>query len=247
MPETDLELLVRAAHAAAETATRHVGRPLTVTEKPGGQGPVTDADLAVNDTLSGVLQTARPAYGWLSEESALDPTRAFAPRTFIVDPIDGTRSFIDGGEVWAHSLAVAEGDAIVAAVVYLPMTGKLYTAERGAGAALNGAPIRVSGRQRLEGARVLATAPNMAPRFWPEGVPDVRRSYRPSLAYRMCLVADGSFDAMWTFRDTWEWDIAAGALIVAEAGGRVTDGTGAPLRFVTDRALADGVWAGVGR
>ncbi|UMA64193.1 3'(2'),5'-bisphosphate nucleotidase CysQ [Roseivivax marinus] len=245
MPATDLDLLIDAAHRAAEVATRHIGGPLDIREKPGGQGPVTAADLAVNEVLADTLLSARPAYGWLSEESAHDPTRTLAPSTFIVDPIDGTRSFIDGDDIWAHSLAVCDGNEITAAVVYLPLVDKLYTASKGHGAYLNGAPIAPSARTGLEGAHVLATKPNMAPKFWPNGVPNVRRSHRPSLAYRMCLVAEGRFDAMFTFRETWEWDIAAGALVVQEAGANVTDGKGAALRFNSEAAKADGVWAGV--
>ncbi|SFE33365.1 inositol monophosphatase family protein [Roseivivax sediminis] len=245
MPATDLPLLIEAARAAAETATRHIGAPLDVREKPGGQGPVTSADLAVNDTLAEVLLSARPAYGWLSEESGHDPTRMLAPSTFIVDPIDGTRSFIDGADIWAHSLAVCDGGQVTAAVVYLPLVDKLYTASLGHGAYLNGTPIAPSGRTELNGARVLATSPNMAPKFWPNGVPNVKRSHRPSLAYRLCLVAEGRFDAMFTFRETWEWDIAAGTLVVSEAGAPVTDGKGGALRFNTEGGTVDGVWAGV--
>lgn len=243
MPANDLDLLIDAARRAAETATRHIGAPLSVTEKPGGQGPVTDADHAVNDVLAETLLSARPSYGWLSEESAHDPTRSLAPATFIVDPIDGTRSFIDGNETWAHSLAVAEDGRITAAAIYLPLLDKLYTAARGHGAHLNGTPIAPATTARLRGAHVLATRPNMAPKFWPNGVPDVKRSHRPSLAYRLCLVAEGRFDAMWAFRETWEWDIAAGALILEEAGAHVSDGTGAPLTFNTERARAHSILA----
>ncbi|SLN67044.1 Inositol-1-monophosphatase [Roseivivax jejudonensis] len=241
MPATDLSLLVEAAQAAAETATRHIGAPLDVRDKPDGQGPVTAADLAVNETLASILQAARPAYGWLSEESAQDPTRGLAPATFIIDPIDGTRNFIEGGEIWAHSLAVCENGAITAAVVYLPLADKLYTAARGHGARLNDAPIAPTGRPGIDGAHVLATRPNLDPAHWPEGVPDVRRAHRPSLAYRLCLVADGSFDAIFTFRDAWEWDVAAGTLIIEEAGATVTDRDGAPLRFNGPTARVGGL------
>ncbi|MHA6345067.1 inositol monophosphatase family protein [Roseivivax sp. CAU 1761] len=244
MPGSDLDLLIRAARAAAETATRHIGKPLDVAEKPGGQGPVTSADLAVDRVLADLLLSERPAYGWLSEESAHDPTRRLAPAAFIIDPIDGTRSFIDGDRIWAHSLAICEAGAITAACVYLPLVDKLYTAERGRGAQLNGAPIAASARQRLHGARMLATKPNMAPRFWPRGVPRIDRGYRPSLAYRLCLVAEGRYDAMVTFRDTWEWDIAAGALIIEEAGARISDRQGAALAFNSEHARLDGVLAG---
>ncbi|MHA7875333.1 3'(2'),5'-bisphosphate nucleotidase CysQ [Roseivivax sp.] len=243
MPESDLALLTRAAQAAAEVATTFIGGPLGTEEKPDGQGPVTAADLAVNEILEDTLRTARPSYGWLSEESPHDPLRLTSPATFIIDPIDGTRSFIDGSDTWAHSLAVAEAGRITAAVVYLPMRDKLYTAEVAGGARLNGAPIRASGRAEIAGAQVLATKPNVDPKHWPGGVPPFHRAHRPSLAYRLCLVADASFDAMLTFRDAWEWDVAAGTLIVAEAGGQVSDRQGQSLRFNRPDALLPGIVA----
>ena len=243
MRESDLDLLLHAARLAAETATSFVGGPLDVRDKGDGQGPVTAADLAVNAILEDTLRTARPSYGWLSEESPHDPLRLTSPATFIIDPIDGTRSFIDGSDTWAHSLAIAEAGEVTAAVVYLPMRDKLYQAGRGTGALLNGAPIAPSARAALTGAEVLATKPNIDPRHWPGGVPMFRRAHRPSLAYRMCLVADGSFDAMLTFRDAWEWDVAAGALILSEAGARVSDRTGRGLRFNTPHAKTDGIVA----
>ncbi|MHA6324619.1 inositol monophosphatase family protein [Roseivivax sp. CAU 1753] len=244
MPESDLDLLLRAAGLAAETATRFVGGPLDTRDKGDGQGPVTAADIAVNDVLEDTLRSARPAYGWLSEESEDDPLRLTSPATFIVDPIDGTRSFIDGSDTWAHSLAVSVAGEITAAVVFLPMRDKLYQAARGQGAQLNGRAIAPSRRSELAGAEVLATKPNIDPRHWPAGVPKFRRAHRPSLAYRMCLVADGSYDAMLTFRDAWEWDVAAGALILGEAGARVSDRSGAALRFNSPRAMTDGIVAG---
>ncbi len=91
---------------------------------------------------------------------------------------------------------------------------------------------------------MLAAKPVMNAEHWPQGVPDFERSYRPSLAYRMGLVAEGRFDAMLTFRPTWEWDVAAGALIIAEANGQCTDPVGRPLLFNNDHPTLAGVMAG---
>jgi len=101
----------------------------------------------------------------------------------------------------------------------------------------------VTGTQALAGANVLAAKPMMGASHWPRGVPVVQRSHRPSLAYRLGLVAQGRFDAMFTFRPSWEWDIAAGSLIVEEAGGVVTDKTGAALRFNNAHPALNGVIA----
>jgi myo-inositol-1(or 4)-monophosphatase len=193
------------------------------------------------------LQRARPEYGWLSEESEDGSARLKKDRVFIIDPIDGTRSFVEGSNTWAHSLAVAENGRITAAVVYLPMRNKLYAAAQGKGATLNGLPIRASDQASLDASTILAAKPALLAQHWKSAaVPTFRRSYRPSLAYRLALVAEGRFEAMITLRNSWEWDIAAGALITAEAGGCAHDRSGAPLRFNNPDPRLNGVVAGGG-
>lgn len=244
MPERDLALLIAAAREAGRIAARYVGQPLDARDKADGSGPVTAADLAVNVMLGAHLRAARPEYGWLSEESEDDGARLAAERVFIVDPIDGTRSFIEGSHTWAHSLAVAERGVVIAAVIYLPLRDKLYTAAAGRGAALNGAPIRVARRDDLAGASLLAASPNLVPEHWRDGrVPQVTRAFRPSLAYRLSLVAEGRYDAMLALRPTWEWDIAAGDLILREAGAVISDRRATLLRFNNPLPRLDGVIA----
>jgi myo-inositol-1(or 4)-monophosphatase len=244
LPETDLDLLTAAAKEAGKIATRYSGKSAKTWHKPDDLGPVTEADLAVNDMLHATLGGARPDYGWLSEESEDSATRLTQNKVFIVDPIDGTRSFIEGADTWAHSLAIAENGVVTAAAVYLPLKGKLYSAAAGRGAFLNGAPIRASGRSDLTGATMIAAKPNFHPTNWRgQKVPDVKRAYRPSLAYRLSLVAEGRFDAMLTLRDSWEWDIAAGDLILREAGAITSDKRGHALRFNNPYPQVKGVVA----
>lgn len=231
MPARDLELLIQAARRAGEVASSFVGGALNVREKPDDQGPVTAADLAVNAMLERVLKDARPNYGWLSEESVHDPRRLKAERVFIIDPIDGTRSFIEGANTWAHSLAVAEHGKVIAGVVFLPMRDRIYTAALGHGAFCNGNPITPSARQEATGAEILLNKIALDPTQWKGSLPDIKRAFRPSLAYRQSLVAEGRFDAMLSFRDIWEWDVAAGTIILSEAGGVVSNITGGPMRF----------------
>ncbi len=222
----------------------YFGRAPQVWQKDADQGPVTEADLAVNTMLTDTLRRARPAYGWLSEESPDNGDRLATARQFIIDPIDGTRAFIDHSRDWAHALAVTEGGRVVAGVVSLPARGLIYAATLGGGATLNGAPLRVTGVTELALAHVLTTKPNLAPDRWKGGfVPPFSKGFRSSLAYRLCLVAEGRFDAMLTLRPSWEWDIAAGSLIVAEAQGTATDRTGQALRFNNPHPQVDGVVA----
>jgi myo-inositol-1(or 4)-monophosphatase len=244
LPASDLPLLIDAAREAGRIASRYTGESAKRWDKPGGLGPVTEADMAVNEMLERDLRAARPGYGWLSEETEDGVGRLGREHVFIIDPIDGTRSFIEGSATWAHSLAVAEAGVVTAAVVYLPLREKLYAAAAGQGATLNDAPITVSRRESLPAAHFMAAKPNLDPKNWKGGcVPDVRRSHRPSLAYRLSLVAEGRYDAMLTLRRSWEWDIAAGDLILREAGAVTSDRTGQPLRFNNAEPLLNGVVA----
>ncbi|MBD3665656.1 3'(2'),5'-bisphosphate nucleotidase CysQ [Sulfitobacter aestuariivivens] len=245
MPAHDLDLLIDAARKAGDVARGFVGKTAQRWDKPDNAGPVTEADLAVNDLLHETLIGARPDYGWLSEETEDSTARLDRERVFIVDPIDGTRSFVEGSNTWAHSIAVAEAGVVTAAVVYLPMRDKLYAASLDGGATLNAVPIRADGEDQIARMTVLAARPTMAVKHWRGAVsPTFQRTYRPSLAYRLALVAEGRFDGMLTLRPTWEWDIAAGTLIVTEAGGGASDRLAAPLRFNNADPRTDGVVAG---
>ncbi|MEM7490208.1 MAG: 3'(2'),5'-bisphosphate nucleotidase CysQ [Pseudomonadota bacterium] len=244
MPESDLGLLAEAARAAGDIARRHFGNGPETWDKGDGQGPVTEADLAVDDMLRTELLAARPDYGWLSEETPDDAARLSHERVFVVDPIDGTRAFIAGEANWSHSLAVVERGVPVAAAIYLPMKDRLFLAARGEGATRDGAAIAPSGRAVLDGAEVLGSKGNFRDDRWRGGRPPVTQRWVSSLAYRLALAAEGRFDAMITLVPAWEWDIAAGALIVAEAGGRAIDRQGDALRFNNPTPQVDGVLAG---
>lgn len=240
----DLALLTDAARAAGEIALRYWRKRPDAWEKPGGAGPVTEADLAVNAMLHAELGAARPDYGWLSEETPDDAVRLGRGRSFIVDPIDGTRAFIEGDAAFSHSLAIAEAGRVTAAVVYLPAKDALYAATGTGEATLNGQPIRASRRTEADGATLLTSRPNLAPEHWKGGAPPpFRRTFRASLAWRLCLVAEGRFDAMLSLRPTWEWDIAAGDLIARSAGAEVTDRMGRAIAYNAAEPRTQGIIA----
>lgn len=238
--DDDLALLIEAARLAGRIALRYWKRNPKTWDK-GDEGPVTEADHAVNDALSSLLRTARPQYGWLSEESPDDAARLDCEHVFILDPIDGTRAFIAGEDSFSHALAIARHGQVTAGVVFLPALDRLFAATHSGPATLNGAPIHASTLPGIAGANILTPAANLKPEFWPGGVPDVTRSFRASVAYRLALVAQGRFDGMLSFRQGWEWDIAAGSLIAARAGATVTDRHGKPLQFNAPIPRADGL------
>ncbi len=240
----DLDLLVRAAEHAGDIACRYTGPTAKRWDKPDGAGPVTEADLAVNAYLEEHLQQARPDYGWLSEETEDTSDRLDRDQVFIIDPIDGTRSFAEGSRTWAHSFAIASKGIVTQAVIYLPQRDLMFTASAGGGAFCNGSALQVSSHHDWTTASVLAPKPNLEPQHWRAAQsPSFQRHFRPSLAYRMATVASGRFDAMMTLRASWEWDIAAGDLLIREAGGYCSDRTGQALRFNSPQAKLNGVLA----
>lgn len=242
MPGDDLALLLAAAEQAGRIALRFWRRSPEVFTKHD-DSPVTEADLAVNRMLHAELLAARPDYGWLSEETPDDTARLARPRVFVVDPIDGTRAFMAGENAFSHALAVVENGVPVAGVVHLPALGLTYAATAGGAATRNGVAIACGARGDADEGTVLASSSSLAPEHWPGGAPRLRRHFRASLAWRFCLVADGSFDATLTLRPAWEWDIAAGALIAERAGAVVTDAAGAALAFNRPRPQTQGAVA----
>ncbi|NPD14225.1 3'(2'),5'-bisphosphate nucleotidase CysQ [Xinfangfangia sp. D13-10-4-6] len=239
----DLALLERAARAAGPIALLYWRRAPEAWEKPGDAGPVSEADLAVDRALRETLMAARPGYGWLSEETPDDLARLSHEDVFIVDPIDGTRAYLAGEKEFALSLAVVRRGRVVAGVVHLPARDLTYTAALGGPALCNGLPISASSRASLSGASLMTNRANLDPAQWPGGLPDVKRVFRSSLAYRLCLAAEGRADAMLSLRPTWEWDAAAGSLIAAAAGCVISDRHGAALVFNRQDARADGIVA----
>jgi myo-inositol-1(or 4)-monophosphatase len=240
-PADDLALLTDATHAAGEAALGYFRRDPQRWEKGGGAGPVSEADLAADALLKKRLIAARPDYGWLSEETPDDPARLDCARVFVVDPIDGTRAFLAGETGWCVAAAVVEGGRPIAAVAVFPAVGLVYAAARGRGATRDGSPIRMSDRSDLDGGVAFAAGSQLRPEHWPGGAPEMRRSFRPAMIHRLCLVAEGAGEAVISLRAIWHWDAAAGALIAAEAGCAVSDAAGAPLDLNRPEAASNGL------
>ena len=205
-------------------------------EKTPGH-PVCDIDLEVDSFLRERLGALDPQAGWLSEESLDDSDRIERRRIWVVDPIDGTRDYLAGRPGWCVSVALVEERTPLFAVLDAPARGEHWTAHRGRGAWRNGERLRASRRTELRGARVPADR-------LPEGDGDLVAVARPnSIALRIALVAAAEADLVATLRWGFEWDIAAAALVAAEAGATVTDGLGQPLAFNSASGEAFGVLA----
>ena len=225
----DLELALENVREAGQLALEHLNRDTRHWRKTDGT-PVSEADHAVNRMLMHRLRSARPAYGWLSEESqarAVSSDQA----CWVVNPIDGTRSFLAREMQWAICVAVVEFGRPTVAVVHAPALQQTYAAARTAGATLNGAAIRVSGRELLEAAVVLASRASLLPGRWKVPLPPLDARPLASLALRICAVARGVADAALALTYKSDWDLAAADLILCEAGGKMSDLAGTLLRY----------------
>jgi len=195
----------------------------------GNDSPVTEADMAVDAFLRRSLEALDPAVGWLSEESVDSPARLAARRIWVVDPIDGTRAFMAGGEDWAVSAALVEDGRPVAAALFAPVTREMFTAIAGHGAMRNGAPLAAAPRSGLAGARIAGPPAQMdaiARVAQVERMPRIR-----SLALRLARVATGEIDLALSASNSADWDLAAADLVVHEAAGRLTTHAGARLIY----------------
>jgi myo-inositol-1(or 4)-monophosphatase len=222
---------LRAAIASAsEVALRHFRGDGGHWYKSPGQ-VVTAADLEVDRLLHGTLLDAYPEDGWLSEERPDDSTRLSRRRVWVVDPIDGTRAFADGLPEFTISVALLVDALPLLGTVCNPATGEAFEAERGCGAWLDGARLRTSPQTEVAGARLLSSRTEMRRRRWLELIPEAAFTDLSSLAYKLALIAAGRFDGLVSLRPSHDWDLAAAQLLIAEAGGDLSDASGAEIEL----------------
>jgi myo-inositol-1(or 4)-monophosphatase len=223
--------------AAAEKVAREAGAAVMALFKgkfdvheKSKNNPVTTADLEANRIIRETISRSFPDDGWLSEEDQDSTHRLACSRVWVVDPIDGTREFIEGIPQFAVSIAFVVQGIPKVSVVFNPAEKLFYKAVVGRGAFLNDELIRVTRRSEIDGAVLLVSRSEPQKKFQP--FVD-RCDIRPvgSIAYRLAKVAGGDGDATITFRTIHEWDICAGVLMVLEAGGKVVDGAGTVMTF----------------
>jgi myo-inositol-1(or 4)-monophosphatase len=222
----NVNIMIKAARKAARGLLRDFGEVEQLQVSSKGPGDfVSRADLRAEELIRETLTEARPNYGWLAEESGAgkgtDPTRRW-----IVDPLDGTTNFLHGLPHWAISIALEHKGEVVAGVIHDPVKDEIFVAEKGAGAYLNDRRLRVSGRRDLI-EMIFATGIPFGGR--PE-LPQMLRELAAltpktagirrwgSASLDLAYVAAGRCDGYWE-RGLKPWDVAAGILLVREAGG----------------------------
>lgn len=246
----DLALIEACVREAGKIARSFYGGDYKKWDKGKGD-PVTEADLAIDKFLREAFAAARPDYGWLSEESEDNPRRLTTEFTFVVDPIDGTVAFLKNRPHFTISVALVRDGLPVVGVVFNPISEECFTAIAGEGAHLNDVRIHASDAHEVDHCRMLGDRAMFAHPAWnnPPMIPwpPMEIETRGSIAYRLALVANGSFDAAMALSSKRDWDLAAGDLIVREAGGLVTTHKGERMRYNSKETLHPSVVAAAAR
>jgi myo-inositol-1(or 4)-monophosphatase len=235
-------LAVRAAREAGAIVL-HWWTPGVEAAEKGPDNPVTRADLEANACIQALVTAAFPADGWLSEETADSTDRLARRRVWVVDPLDGTKEFIQHIPEFCVCIALVEDGRPVLGVQYNPAADRLYVAVRGEGTTVNDAPAHVSAGRRVADAVVLASRSEDKRGEWDVFKPRCRVTLTGSVAFKLAELATGHGDATFTLTPKNEWDICAGTVLVEEAGGRVTDLHGRPLVFNQPKTLRPGMIA----
>lgn len=228
-PQFLLKALTQAALAAGKVLSRYHERAFKVSEKDGA-GLVTEVDLASEKAAMRILKRARPDFTFLSEEASPEAARAPEGGRWILDPLDGTTNFVHGFPMFCVSIAAEWKGQILAGVVHAPILRDTYAAAKGLGARINGKPMRVSKTKNLKDS-LLTTGFTYRKDEWLrremeafERLSGTARAIRRpgSAALDLAYVARGVFDGFWERRLS-PWDVAAGLILVEEAGGRVSN------------------------
>ena len=195
---------------------------------------VSKADIEINDLLNKLLKNKNPEFGWLSEENEDDKSRLNKKITFVVDPLDGTKAFLEGKKEFSISIAIVKNGLPISGIVFSPSTGEMFEAEKNKGSWKNNKKIIISKYKKLEKCKMIAFKPMFSHPAWKEPWPKMDVENRNSIAYRMALVASGQYDAMMALNSKNDWDIAAGDLLISESGGVVTLHTNKKIIYNTE-------------
>jgi len=227
--------------AATEALKAFTPGKIASTLKDGGD-PVTEADVLLDDILKDIL--LQNGEGWLSEETKDDKSRLDKECVWIVDPIDGTREFIQGVPEWCISVAYIVNGRPEAAGICSPTARQTFLGTRNTGVTLNGKPVQVTRKQDLVDATVLASRGEVKRGEWKQFETEPFEIIpMGSVAYKMARVAAGLDDPTFTLVPKNEWDVAAGWLLVEAAGGKVIDKNAKLRKFNQQNSLLPGLLA----
>ena len=239
-----LQYLSRIEHAllAATNAANQFRAGAFELRDHGGRNVVTEVDRRICDLLR--TELVRPEEAWLSEEDPDDRARLGCELCWVVDPLDGTREFVDGIPEWCISVALVENGIAIAGGPSNPATNEIFLGALGCGVTRNGETVQQTNRASLDGALVLASRSEWKRGEW-RYAEQKHFAVQPmgSVAYKLSRVAAGLADATWTLSPKHEWDIAAGVALVRSAGGCIHSPDASELRFNRSNPLLPGLIA----
>ena len=220
---SELKLAQEAALEAGALILNYYKADYEIKDK-GYHNPVTTADYAADACLKDILTKACPDYGWLSEETVDSPERLTKDRVWVVDPLDGTKEFVEAVPNFVVSVALVEMGEPIVGVLFNPVTKEIFTAVKDEGAFLNDEPIQCATKENVGDMVILNSRSETCRGLWAP-YDDTFGELRAigSVAYKLGLTAAGKADICASFRPKNEWDICAGNCIINEAGGKLID------------------------
>lgn len=228
MQDADFGLLCEVVREAGQLGLAMAAKPFQIWTKPDGS-VVTEADLAIDNFLKTRLCAARPNYGWLSEETPDTSDRLANAEIWVVDPIDGTSAFASGRNEWCVSAALVRDGKPALAAIYRPVLDVFYKASLQGGSWRNEVRGTINDSASLDGAQLIGTKRAVAS-YVEKGALGVSNLQIP-LLLRLAMIGAGEIDGAVSIGQKNDWDLVAGALMVTEAGGRITDADGQPMVF----------------
>ena len=239
MMNAELDIVIDAAREAGEIILKYYNADYEIRDK-GYHNPVTTADNESDLYLKTILTESYPDYGWLSEETVDSKERLKKDRVWIVDPLDGTKEFIQGIPHFVVSIALVENGISILGVLYNPVTRETFSAAKGVGAFLNGTPIQCKTKNLISEMVILNSRSETRRGLW-EPYKKYFGELKPigSVAYKLGLTAAGQADIFASLRPKNEWDICAGACLIREAGGKLINLNGKNISFNQEKTLIE--------
>ena len=236
---SNLNLAKEAAIEAGSIIMKYYQKDYDVHQK-SYHNPVTTADKEADEKIKEILLSNNSDYGWLSEETVDSKERLSKKYIWVVDPLDGTKEFIEGIPNFVVSIALVEDNKPILGVLYNPVTGEIFSAAKNCGSFLNGDPISCSTKSNLNQMVILNSRSETNRGLW-NSYTNIFKELKPigSVAYKLGLTAAGKGDIFATLRPKNEWDICAGTCIINESGGKVIYLNGNDITFNKEKTLIE--------